>query len=74
MYADPQSDLTKSIYATLEKKGWVDKRFAFIVLPDGPNQCEDRLRNRKLEERLATLMENLGAKNYVKDFSVDEEK
>ncbi|TGK32357.1 leucine-rich repeat domain-containing protein, partial [Leptospira gomenensis] len=23
LYADPQSDLTKSIYATLEKKGWV---------------------------------------------------
>ncbi|TGK44017.1 leucine-rich repeat domain-containing protein [Leptospira gomenensis] len=74
LYADPQSDLTKSIYATLEKKGWVDKRFAFIVLPDGPTRCEDRLRNRKLEERLAALMETLGAKNYVKDFSVDEEK
>ncbi|MBW9231958.1 leucine-rich repeat domain-containing protein [Leptospira santarosai] len=74
LYADPQDDLVKSIYATLEKKGWVEKRFAFIVLPDGPTRCEDRLRNRKLEERLAALMENLGAKNYVKDFSVDEEK
>lgn len=74
LYADPQEDLVKSIYATLEKKNWVDKRFTFIVLPDGPTRCEDRLRNRKVEEELAVLMQSFGAKKYVKDFSVDQEK
>ncbi|WP_244894564.1 leucine-rich repeat domain-containing protein, partial [Leptospira alexanderi] len=74
MYADPQSDLANSIYATLDKKKWVDKRFAILVLPDGPMRCSDNLRNRKKEEELGTLLGSLGAKNYVRDFSVDEEK
>lgn len=73
LYADPQSDLVKSIYATLEKKNFVDKRFAIIVWPDYMNLCEDRLRHRK-EEELGVLMQNLGAKNFVRDFSVDAEK
>lgn len=74
LYADPKSDLVKSIYATLEKKNWVDKRFAFIVWPDYMNLCEDRLRDRKKEEEFGALMQSLGAKNFVKDFSVDAEK
>ncbi|WP_078125129.1 leucine-rich repeat domain-containing protein [Leptospira alexanderi] len=74
LYADPQNDLANSIYETLSKKKWVEKRFAFIVLPDGRARCSDSLRNRKKEEELGVLLESLGAKNYVRDFSIDEEK
>ncbi|WP_254055532.1 hypothetical protein [Leptospira mayottensis] len=74
LYADPQSDLAKSIYTILEKKYWVEKRFVILVLPDSITRCSDNRRNRKKEEELGALMESLGAKNYVKDFSVDEEK
>ncbi|WP_176087514.1 leucine-rich repeat domain-containing protein, partial [Leptospira alexanderi] len=74
LYADPQSDLANSIYTVLNKKDWVDKRFAILVLPDGPNHCSDNRRNRKKEEELGALLGSLGAKNYVRDFSVDEEK
>ncbi|EMO65091.1 hypothetical protein LEP1GSC133_0773 [Leptospira borgpetersenii serovar Pomona str. 200901868] len=72
--ADPQSDLTKSIYTVLNKKDWVDKRFVILVLPDNITHCSDSRRNRKKEEELGALMESLGAKNYVRAFSVDEEK